>query len=83
MDVLTLFKRVIFMLLVLSAALIQNSFFLKIKILSETLSECQMIRIPIRTDLLSVLIWFQTVCKGYQQATKVAASKERLKYMYG
>ena len=24
------------------------------------------------------LIWIQTLCKGYQQTTKVAASKERL-----
>ena len=30
--------------------------------------------------LLSVLIWIQTVCKGYQQKTKVAASKERVNY---
>ena len=34
--------------------------------------------IQIRTDVLSVLIWIQTVCKGYQQKTKVAASKERV-----
>ena len=27
---------------------------------------------------MSVLIWVQTVCKGYQQVTKVAASKERV-----
>ena len=26
---------------------------------------------------MSVLIWVQTVCKGYQQMTKVAGSKER------
>ena len=26
--------------------------------------------------VLSILIWVQTVCKGYQQTTKVAASKE-------
>ena len=25
----------------------------------------------------SVLIWLQTVCKGFQQMTKVTASKER------
>ena len=31
------------------------------------------------TDILSVLIWVQTVCKGYQQMTKVATSKERVK----
>ena len=27
----------------------------------------------------SVLIWVQTVCKGYQQVTKVATSKQRVK----
>ena len=27
----------------------------------------------------SVRIWVQTVCKGYQQTTKVAASKETVK----
>ena len=27
-------------------------------------------------DVLSVLIWVQTVCKGYQQMTKVPASKK-------
>ena len=32
--------------------------------------------IQIGTDILSVLICVQTVCKGYQQMTKVAASKE-------
>ena len=25
------------------------------------------------------MVWIQTVCKGYQQRTKVAASKERVK----
>ena len=48
------------------------------KKLSGTLSECQTVWIPIRTDVLSVLIWVQTVCKGYQQTTKVAASNERV-----
>ena len=43
--------------------------FLKKK-LSGTLSECQ-------TAL--VQIWVQTVCKGYQQTTKLAASKGRVK----
>ena len=35
-------------------------------------------------DLLSVLIWAQSVCKAYQQITKVAASysKERVKQEY-
>ena len=39
-----------------------------------TLSECQTVWIQIRTDILSGLIWVQTVCKGYQQMTKVAIS---------
>ena len=30
-------------------------------------------------DRLLVQIWVQTVCKGYQQTTKVADSKERAK----
>ena len=46
------------------------------KIISGILLKCQMVWIKIRTDNLSVLIWVQTVCKGYQQTTKVAASKE-------
>ena len=29
------------------------------------------------TDSLSVLIWDQTVCKGYQQRTEVIASKKK------
>ena len=39
--------------------------------LSGKLSECQMFWIQIRTGILSVLIWHQTVCKGHQQTTKV------------
>ena len=31
--------------------------------------------IQIRTDILLVLIWIQTVCKGYQQKIKVTVSK--------
>ena len=31
--------------------------------------ECQTVWIQIRTDILSVLICVQTVCKGYQQTT--------------
>ena len=37
---------------------------------------CQMVWIQIKNDILSARIWVQTVCKGYQQTTKVAASKE-------
>ena len=43
------------------------------------LSECLTFWIQIRTHILSVLIWFKTICKGYQQvqqSTKVAASKD-------
>ena len=36
----------------------------------------------IRTDILSVLIWVQTVSKDYQQITKVAASKEKVNLFY-
>ena len=45
-----------------------------ITVLSGTLSEYQMVWIQIRTDMQSVLIWVQTVCKGYQQTTKQVAS---------
>ena len=38
------------------------------KILSGTLSECQMLWIQITTD---ILIWVQTACNGYPQTTKV------------
>ena len=63
---------VIFMLLFSHAAFYSkiNSF--------KTLSECQMVWIQIRTDILFILIWFQTICKGYQQTTKATASKERV-----
>ena len=51
------------------------------KNLSGTLSECQTFWIQISTDILSVLIWVQTVCKEYQQTTKgtTTASKEIVK----
>ena len=38
-----------------------------------------MVWIKIRTDRMSVLIWVQTVSKAYQQTTKVAARKERVR----
>ena len=40
------------------------------KMLTGTLSECQMVWIQIRNDILSVLIWVQTVCIGHRQTTK-------------
>ena len=57
------------------------SFFKKKKKLSGTLLECQKVWIQIRTDVLSVRIWVQTVCKDYQQTTKVAAIKKELYFM--
>ena len=45
----------------------RNQLFLKI--LSGIRSECQTIWIQIRPDILSGLIWFQTVCESYQQMT--------------
>ena len=42
-------------------------------------SECQTVWIQIRRDVLSGLIWVQTICKGYQQTTKVATIGERVK----
>ena len=41
------------------------------------LLEYQMVVIHIRTDVLLVLIWFQTVYKCYQQTIKFVVSKER------
>ena len=53
----------------LSTDFFQNQLFLKI--LSGTRSECQTVWIQIRPDILSGLIWVQTVCKSYQQTTLV------------
>ena len=44
------------------------------KILSRIQSECRAAWIQIRPDILSGLIWVQTVCKGYQQMTLVGKS---------
>ena len=41
--------------------------------------QCQIVWIQIGTDILSVLIWVQTVCKGCQEPAKVTASMERVK----
>ena len=55
------------MIFLLSADFIQNQLFKKI--LPGIPSDCQTDWIQIRPDVLSGLIWVQTVCKGYQQAT--------------
>ena len=50
--------------------------------------QCPTVRIQIRTDMLSVLIWFRTVSKSYQLMIKVATydagrgGKEFRKYLY-
>ena len=43
-------------------------------------SEYQTAWNQIRPDKMSGLIWVQTVCKGYQLTTKVAPSRQRVKY---
>ena len=45
----------------LSADFLQNHFFQEIP------SECQTVWIQVRADILSGLIWVQTVCKGNSQ----------------
>ena len=58
--------------------LLLSDFFSKLtlsKNLPGTLSECPPVSIQIRTRVLSFLIWVQTVCKDYQQMTKVAKMK--------
>ena len=57
------------MLFLSSADFFQNQFFRKI--LSGIRSECQTVWIQIRPDVLSGLIWVQTVCKGHQQTALV------------
>ena len=42
------------------------------------LNKCQTVRIQIRPDFLSDLIWVQTVCKGYQQSTKIVPIRTHL-----
>ena len=57
-----------------SPTLLSSADFFKInlseKILSGIPSECQTVWIQIRPDILSGLIWVQSVCKGYQQTTQ-------------
>ena len=60
-----------------SADFIQNE--LLKKNISVTLSECQTVWILIRPDILSGLIWIQTVCKDHQQTTKFATGRQRVK----
>ena len=56
--------------------------FLKINFFKRNLSgipaECQRVWIKIRPDMLSGLIWVQTVCNGYKQMTKVPLARKEL-----
>ena len=52
-----------------SAAFFQTQLFLSI--LSGIPSECQIVWIQVRPNILSGLIWVQSVCKSYQQTTLV------------
>ena len=45
-------------------------------------SKCQTDWIQIRRDILSGLIWAQTVCKGYQQTTLLIFSKSPFTKIY-
>ena len=56
----------------------QNLFFRKI-ILGIPL-ECQAVWIQIRPDVMSGLMWVQTVCKGYQQTT--LTGKENIAFFW-
>ena len=70
------------MLLLSSADFFQNQLFQKIlseiPILLGIPSENLTVWIQIRPNILSGLIWVQTVCKDLQQMKKVAASKGRV-----
>ena len=54
----------------------KSSFFQKI--LSGIASRCQTVWIQIRPDIMSGLIWVQTVCKGYQQIYVVVNGWQRV-----
>ena len=56
-----------FFMFLLSTDFFQSPLFRKKN--QEYHQECQTIWIQIRDDILSCLIWIQTVCKGYQQMT--------------
>ena len=61
--------RLFFMLFCRLLILFQNQLFRTI--LSRISSECLTVWIRIRPDILSGLIWVQTVCKDYQHTTLV------------
>ena len=50
------------------------------KLFQEHYQSVKTVWIQIRPDILSGLIWFQTVCKNYQQMTKVSTWRQRDKF---
>ena len=52
---------------------------LKKKNLSGILSDCRTVWIQIRTDVLSVLIWIKTACKGFSRRQKLSLARKELK----
>ena len=67
---------------ILHAFLLYVDFFLKWTFSKKSFrntSECQTVWVQVRPDILSGLIWVQTVSKGYKQTTKVATNGERVK----
>ena len=57
--------------LVINLFFVQNYPFFKLFSFQEC-HKSQTVWIQIRPDILSGLVWIQTVCKGYQQTTKIA-----------
>ena len=66
------------MILLSSAYIFQHLFFFFQKIPSGTWSECQTVWIQIKTDILLVLIWVQTVCKGVIRPQKSSPARKLL-----
>ena len=56
------------------------SHFIGIMLVFSVTSVCQTVWIQGRPHILLGLTWVQTVCKGYQQMTKVAASGQRVRH---
>ena len=73
----SLHAGVIFHQFLSSADIFKSNFFKKFFL--GTLLECQTVWVQIRPDITLCLTWVQTICKDYQQTTKVASSRQRVK----
>ena len=69
-----------FFMFLSSADFFHNQHF--VKILSKIPSECQTVWIQIRHDILSGLIWIQTICKCYQQTALAGEEISKLPREY-